>query len=102
MRTVRITVPGRSVVSCERNEMIFAHVKTMSSVLESCRTSPSIVVFTFSVCGSGISAFVAMTGPSGVKVSKLLPKHHWPPPRSKEQISKARGCQYSCVHTIAL
>lgn len=78
-------------MSCERNEMILAQLKTISSVLESCMTSPLIVVLTFSVCGSGISALVAMTGPSGVKVSKLLPKHHCPPPRSAiETFRRAR------------
>ena len=62
------------------NSMIAGTSKIMSSVFQSCITSPFNTVRIESVLGSGISSVVTMLGPSGQNVANVLPRHHWPPP----------------------
>ena len=82
---VRITVPGTSVVLPLRNSMIRGTSKIMSEVVQSCSVTPLMWVAIFRLLGFLISSVVTSTGPSGQKVSKNLPRHHWPPPN--------RSCQ---------
>src|ERR1039458_540168 len=78
---VVITVPGNNVVLPLRNSIKVGTSKIMSRVFDSCLTSPLTMVLIASVFGFGISSVVTRQGPSGQKVSKVLPRHHWLPPR---------------------
>ena len=84
---VRTTSPGSSVKPREQNASSSATPKTISVVDESCTISPFTRVRSASACGSGISSAVTTTGPSGQKLSKLLPRTHWP----SRELDVARG-----------
>jgi hypothetical protein len=53
--------------------------KIMFAVELFCRDSPLTVSHMPRAWGCGISSGVARNGPSGAKVSALLPFDHWPP-----------------------
>src|SRR5256885_1719693 len=76
---VKMTSPGCRVRPADSSAMIRATGKTMCFVLESCFTAPFTRVASRSTCGSGISSFVTIHGPSGRWVSKFVPLNHWPP-----------------------
>ena len=78
---VRITVPDGSVVLALRNSMIAGTSKIMSSVFQS--WSDVAVEDGADAEALGIQDLVARHehgAESGAKVSKVLPRHHWPPP----------------------
>jgi hypothetical protein len=56
--------------------------KTMSAVLELCRSSPLTQLRMPSWLTSATSSAVAIHGPSGLNVSQHLPLDHWPPDTS--------------------
>ena len=78
---VKRTVPGSSVVLPLRNSMSVGTSKIMSLVFQSCIVLPLRRVWMRSAFGSGISSLSTRHGPSGANVSKVLPRHHWLPPR---------------------
>ena len=63
-----------------RNSINVGTSKIMSSVFQSCITSPFNTVLMPSAFGFGISSRVTSAGPSGQNVSNVLPRHHCPPP----------------------
>ncbi len=79
---VRITVPGSSVRSDERNSTSAGTAKTISEVEESCITSPFSVAVSRRSEGS---RSVAMHGPRGQKLSKLLARTHCRPRRCQSR-----------------
>ena len=72
-----ITSPGSSVQMLERKLMSRATGKIISRVFAFCIVSPESSSEIARFCGSAISSAVTMAGPSGAKVSKLLPMIHW-------------------------
>src|SRR4029453_7909666 len=79
--------PGSRRTYCDRSRISSATPKTMSEVFESCRGSPFTNERSPRSCGSTSSAGIS-AGPSGLKVSQLLPFPHWPPDPS---ICRARS-----------
>src|SRR5579883_294475 len=73
---VLIISPACSGVIEEMCAIKSGSLKISSRVFECCSTSPSIESFTSSACGSAISSFVTIAGPSGANVLKLLPSVH--------------------------
>lgn len=88
---VRITVPGKSVVLPLRNSISLDTSKIMSSVFQSCNTSPPMSNLIASALGLGISSAVTRHGPNGAKVSNVLPRHHWPPRRASRRALGVHG-----------
>jgi hypothetical protein len=74
---VDTTSPGSRVNTLERNSINAGTPKIRWRVLDDCMISPFRVSFTSSACGSPISSAVAIQGPMGAKVSKVLPMIHW-------------------------
>ena len=73
-------MPGSSVVLPLRNSISRGTSKIMSLVFQSCNTSPLMSNLIARALGLGISSAVTRHGPSGAKVSKVFPRHHWLPP----------------------
>ena len=63
----------------ETSPQSFTTPKIMVLVLPFCIRLPLTSVHSGTFCGSGTSSRVTSTGPSGQKVSKLLPRTHCPP-----------------------
>src|SRR5208337_5534795 len=90
---VMTTSPGSRVMNWLTWETSLATGKIMSLVLLFCRTAPLTARLSGIACGFGISSAVTNHGPSGPKVSKLLPLPHWPPRlacQSRSETSLAR------------
>ena len=71
--------PGSSTVYWLRWWTSVVAEKIMSSVVESWRRSPLTDRRSPSPDPSPTSSVVTSQGPSGLKVSQLLPLDHWPP-----------------------
>ena len=63
-----------------RKEIRVGTSKIISSVPDSCIFSSLTEERIVNLEGSGISSAVAKQGPTGQKVSKVLPLQNWPPP----------------------
>ena len=74
---VAITSPGCSVVNIEQYETIASTSWIIRLVDACCTISPSTVVVSVSVLGSGISSVVTIHGPQAPDRSKFLPGVNW-------------------------
>ena len=72
-----ITVPGLSVVLCDKKLISFGTPKIRSSVPLACFSTPFLTPRIVSFDGSGSKAGETSVGPKGSEPSKLLEKHHW-------------------------
>src|SRR5690606_22708075 len=76
---VRITVPAGSVAPQQSSAMSARAEKIIFAVVSSCIVSPITPQRIPSDCGSGTCPAGVTCGPSGQKVSKLLPRKNCPP-----------------------
>ena len=76
---VRITLPASRVVPWLSSAIRRATEKIIVAVFACCTTSPLRRVVSSRFCRSAM-ALIGTGCPRGQKLSKLLPRHHWPPP----------------------
>ena len=75
---VSTTSPGSSVKQREQNDEQLGHAEDHAAVVSSCMSSPFTRVVRRRSSTGPSSSGVTTTGPSGQKVSKLLPRVHCP------------------------
>ena len=75
---VEMTSPGISVMNCDRYDTTCGTLKISVLVLPVWRRSPLTSSHMERLCGSATASRVTSQGPSGPKVSWLLPLVHWP------------------------